>query len=362
MKKTILHIIHNLNRGGAETILVTTIRELTEYRHIVVTLFPGNQFDDELSADRFYCLKMKHGLYFLNYVKILKRIIKENQVDLVHSRLVYANFLARLATPKNIPLVTTIHAYSKGSIEYKRKYMSWLEKLTYKFHKTYMMADSKGALNEYFIFFKLKPYKSVSPYTFVDPEKFNASMAESLFEDKSIYRLVSVGRLTAQKNYQYLIEGFKYLKDFPVELHIFGNGPLYNLLDDLIKKYQVNKVKLRGLDVEVNKKLGAYDAYVMSSLYEGFSLAVLEAMATGLPLFLSDMPSFREQADDVAVFFDLSDPKDFATKLKEHLIDSDTMSQMGINAKNRVLNNFTLNHHLQIVRRFYELALEDYHR
>lgn len=361
MKKTILHIIQDLNRGGAENILVTTIKELCEYRNIVVTLFSGNQFKEEFRADMYYNLNMKHGLFFPFYVKKIRQIIKENKVDLVHSRLPYSNFLARLATPTNIPLVTTIHAYPSQTVEYKNKRMIFLDKLTYRVHKTYMMADSKGALEEYFSFLKLKPFKAISPYTFVDIRKFNDTVKVKDFPEDGIFRLVSVGRLTIQKNYQYLVEAFKYLRDCPIELHIYGSGPLYNHLFKAIVEHKLN-IELKGLDVEINKKLGAYDAYVMSSIYEGFSLAVLEAMAMGLPLFLSDMPSFREQGADVAIYFDLSNPQNFAEKIKSIYKNNMRLEELGAKAKSRVLENFTLAHHMSIVRNFYAEALEDYQR
>ena len=62
---------------------------------------------------------------------------------------------------------------------------------------------------------------------------------------------------------------------------------------------------------------GAADVYVSASEYEGWNLPVLEAMACGLPLVVSNASSFPEQAGPAAVYADLYDPQAFATKLME---------------------------------------------
>lgn len=355
-KKIILHLIHDLGRGGAETILVKTVKELTEYRNIVVTIGNTNHFGAELECDDYICLNIRHPFLLPFYIFRLRKIIRQYKVDMVHSRLFWANLLARIGMPRRIPLVTTIHAYIAGSLEYKKWYIRFLDKLTYRFHKTYMMADSAGALQEYFSFLGLQPYKAVSPFTFVDTNLFDLSKATAKPPQDGTVRLVSVGRLTRQKNYQYLVEAFKQLKGEKIELHIYGMNLLFDELQQSIESSGV-KVILKGQVTNIHELISGYDIFVMPSLYEGFSLAVLEAMAMGMPLMLSDIPSFREQCADTAIYFDLADPADFVHKLKALLAEKNRFAQMGAAAKDRAVNNFTLPHHMQIVRQFYLQAL-----
>ncbi|MEY2917857.1 MAG: hypothetical protein RIS73_1571, partial [Bacteroidota bacterium] len=108
-KKTILHIIDYLGRGGAEVMLVKVLKELTEYNNIVVTLNPRNHFGDEFKCDVYYSLNMGSFATFPIAVLKLKRLIKKHKIDLVHSHLFSATLVARLATPQKIPLITTIH-------------------------------------------------------------------------------------------------------------------------------------------------------------------------------------------------------------------------------------------------------------
>ena len=133
--------------------------------------------------------------------------MQENN-NLVHSRLYWPTMLARLAVPRKIPMVTTIHSYISSSFEYKKWYIQWVDKLFYKFHKSFMLADSDGALKDYFSFLKLKPYKAISPYTFVDPRIFTSADLRS-YKTGPVIQLISVGRIAKQKNYGYLVEAFK---------------------------------------------------------------------------------------------------------------------------------------------------------
>ena len=64
---------------------------------------------------------------------------------------------------------------------------------------------------------------------------------------------------------------------------------------------------LNFIYVHLNRIIKKYDLFVMSSIYEGFSVSVLEAMSLGMPLLLSDIASFREQCEGTAVYFNLKD-------------------------------------------------------
>ncbi len=352
MKKTILHITHDLGRGGAETILVTTLKELTAYNNVVITFNNLNEFGNQFVCDKYICLNIKHPLLFPFYFFKLRKIIRQQKADMVHSRLFWATMLARIAVPKTIPLITTIHAYISTSLEYKKWYIKWLDKFTYQFHKTIMLADSDGALKDYFSFLHLKPFKAISPFTFVDTKLFKMG-EEKKYGTKSTIRLISVGRIAKQKNHAYLINAFKLIKDKNFELHIYGGKLLDEEIEKEIKKENLN-VELKGLVTNIQELIPQYDIFVMSSLYEGFSLAVLEAMAMGMPLLLSNIESFKEQCGDTAIYFDLDSPKDFVEKLIKLSKDETEMKRMGNAAKERVLKYYTLEHHMKIINQVYE--------
>ncbi|MBC8033315.1 MAG: glycosyltransferase, partial [Chitinophagaceae bacterium] len=144
MKKTIVHIIYNLGRGGAETMLVATLKELNEYNNILVTLYPDNHFGTDLPCSKYICLGVRSLPLLPLYSLKLRKIIRDNKADMVHSHLFWPTFLSRLAVPKNIPLVTTIHAFIASSVEYKRWYIKWLDQFSYRMRKNIIIAVAKG--------------------------------------------------------------------------------------------------------------------------------------------------------------------------------------------------------------------------
>ena len=71
-----------------------------------------------------------------------------------------------------------------------------------------------------------------------------------------------------------------------------------------------------GQSTEMEKVLKNYDLYEISSTYEGFGIALLEALATGIPSLASDIPVFREAACDAVIYFGLEQPVDLAQSLR----------------------------------------------
>lgn len=356
MKKKIVHFIFNLGRGGAETMMVRVIKELDEYEHVVVTIFPLNHFGNELQCDKLICLNLS-SLFSLPWAVIkFRRLIKKEKPAMVHTHLFWPTVIARAAVPKKIPLITTIHAFIANSVEYKYWRIRFLDKLTYRFRKSIIIVVAKGALEEYFSFLKLKPYKAYALYTFVDINRFNITNTKPK-DTSPVFRVISVGALRAQKNYAYLINAFAQLKDAPVELHIYGAGNLQQSLQQQINETGANVI-LKGEVKNIEQVIPQYDLYVMSSGFEGFSLSVLEAMAMGMPLLLSDIPSFREQCEDVATYFSLNDVNDLSQKiLAISMKGGDELKAIGEHGRERAIHNFTLPQHIEGLRKIYTEAL-----
>ena len=267
-KKKLIHFIFNLGRGGAETMMVRVIKELSEYENIVVTLFPMNHFGDEVQCDKLICLNLK-SLFGLPFsIFSFRRVVKKEKPDAVHTHLFWPTFIARFAVPKRVPLITTIHAFIASSVEYKHWYIRSLDKLSYQFRKSVIIVVAKGALQEYFSFLKLKPWKSYALYTFVDINRFNSSVIVEK-PASPVFRVISVGALRTQKNFTFLVNAFSKMKELPVELHIYGTGNLLNDLQHQIDETRA-KVILKGEVSQIETIIPKYDLYVMSSSFEGF--------------------------------------------------------------------------------------------
>ncbi|MFZ4058014.1 MAG: glycosyltransferase family 4 protein [Ferruginibacter sp.] len=351
MKPTIVHIIDDFGRGGAETMLVKVTHALTEYNNVVVTLYPRNEFEEKI-GDSFYCLHLQSNLAIPKAAFQLRQIIKKHSAILVHSHLFWSTVVARLGTPRSVPLLTTIHAFVASSVEYQPLKMRVVEKLTYLYRKSTIIAVAKGALEEYFRFIKVKPHKAIALYTFVDTEIFKATADTNKAYSDDIFSLVTVGNLKGQKNHHFLLEAFKQLKNEPIHLDIYGNGVLENELQQIIDEHQL-KVHLKGQVQNIQDRLMGYNLFVMSSHYEGFALSVLEAMALGMPLLLSDIASFKEQCADTALYFSIKNTDEFVAKVKALSKNPEQLKALSIATKERVLAHFTFTHHMQQLREIY---------
>src|SRR5688572_26564472 len=136
-KPTIVHIIDDLGRGGAETLLVDLLKDLGDHYDIVlVTLTDQCEFDPaEIRCRYRYSLDYTSKLGLFNAIAKLRKIIRKHNPVLVRSQLYWSTIIARLACPKKIPLIFSVHlTLSDGSFKFTRKgiVFKWLEKLTYK--------------------------------------------------------------------------------------------------------------------------------------------------------------------------------------------------------------------------------------
>lgn len=107
------------------------------------------------------------------------------------------------------------------------------------------------------------------------------------------YRVVSVGRLTAQKNFKLLINSFKDLLDTHPEfvLEIYGEGDLRDELSSQIEELGItDNVRLKGYVSDVTSQIQSAYMFVLPSNYEGISNAMIEAMSLGLAVICTDCP------------------------------------------------------------------------
>jgi L-malate glycosyltransferase len=355
-KKKIIHFIFNLTRGGAETMMVRVIKELPEYYHIVVTLSPLNHFDEELQCGKLICLNMP-SLFSLPLAAFkFRKIVKKEKPDIVHTHLFWPTIVARVAVPKKYPLITTIHAFIATSVEYKNWHIRFLDKLTYRLRKNIIITVAKGATGEYFSFLKLKPYRAYTLYTFVDINRFNTNKVTTK-APSNVFRVVSIGALRKQKNYLWPVRVMEKLQSQNIELHIYGAGDMKEELQKIIDATGAHVV-LKGEVKNIEAIIPQYDLYLMASSFEGFSLSVLEAMAMGMPLLLSDIASFREQCEDTATYFSLTDGNDLPEKLIAFSKkDKQELARMGELAKQRAVQQFTLPQHIEGLRKIYADAV-----
>lgn len=163
-------------------------------------------------------------------------------------------------------------------------------------------------------------------YNGIDVERIErASSLSPPFEKENAITVGSVGRLVDQKNHRRLIGAFsKVVSRFskPVRLVLVGDGENRRALEQQIDDLGLNEeiVLVGEVDKdEVYAALHSFDTFIVPSFWEGFCNAAVEAMAAGLPIVCSDIPTLREVVGDVALYADPEDSNDIANVLLDLL-------------------------------------------
>lgn len=142
--------------------------------------------------------------------------------------------------------------------------------------------------------------------------------------------LVAAGRLVEQKDYATMLKAINIIKGkFKIHLDIYGVGPLDVDLRKLIKSMEIEgAVQLKGYEPQLPLKFSQYDAFVMSSRWEGFGNVLVEALDAGLHVVSTDCPSGPSEIlseGKYGVLTPVGDPEKMAFALM-NLIDKEPLS------------------------------------
>lgn len=152
-------------------------------------------------------------------------------------------------------------------------------------------------------------------------------------------QVISIGRLTEQKGFNYLIDAFAiFSKKFPEwKLKIVGEGELYNDLMFHISNNKLNdKIELIGIQKNISHLLLESSIFVVSSRYEGFSMVLLEAMSCGLPVISFDCPYGPKSlisSEDCGILVELENTQKLAEEMIKIASDERKRLVYGANAR-----------------------------
>jgi glycosyltransferase involved in cell wall biosynthesis len=175
-------------------------------------------------------------------------------------------------------------------------------------------------------------------------------LEDNFFQDSKI--LIAIGRMTKQKNYSFLIKNFKKLSitHADIKLLIIGDGEEKEFLKNLIKINDIaNKVKLINYDSNIYRYLNKSNFYISTSIWEGSSLAMIDAAFIGIPILCSDCPSGRKEFignNERGFLYKQGDDEDFIKKFsimyakKTHDIKNILLSAKKETKKFSIFKNF----------------------
>lgn len=145
--------------------------------------------------------------------------------------------------------------------------------------------------------------------------------------------LLSVGELNKNKNHKLIIDAVSKI-DPTVYYVICGDGELRDEYERYIsKKGLTERIRLVGYRFDIPEFYRMADLFVFPSLREGIPGAVMEAIATGVPVIASDIRGVRDIVPDKAYRFDPTEPTDLA-KLIVSVLDKDNTENLKLNLEN----------------------------
>jgi sugar transferase (PEP-CTERM/EpsH1 system associated) len=303
----IAHVIPAMNVGGREKVVIDILKQLdrTKFNIEVVCLGDkGGLYDEFESTDLpIHFFKKKAGFRPKLFIELKKHFTK-HQYDIVHSHnpgsFIYTAIGAELA---RIPMIiNSEHGYSYDITFRKRLFESFLMNII---DLTLTVSDDlcKKILNRPFV----KQSKVKRLYNGIPVEKFlhdvqkRKEIRNFLNVGETTLLIGTIGRLVKVKDHKTLIRSFKIVhQTFPdSKLVIVGEGTRKNELFDLSNQLGLSsEIIFTGTRDDISCILSGLDVFVLSSISEGISITLLEAMAAGLPVVATSVGGNVEIVED----------------------------------------------------------------
>lgn len=320
----ICHIITTISRGGAENQLLILVRHQVLQGNEVVVYPLKNKLElleDFLSCGASVNLSL-HNKNFISQVSSINFRGKLN-FDIIHCHLPQAELLLALSTKRNI--VISRHYGGPFFPGRAAKLSNFLSRLASR-RAFAVIAISKSVKNYLRASGEVKRSTSIPVVEY----GFDASSFSGILEKKSYQHLCpnekivfgTLARLSTEKDLKTLITAAEMIctrRQSSNRVRIFGEGPLKAELQELIDNLGVeSKVELLGRTMSPELELSKLDVFVLTSVYEGFGMVLLEAMSLGLPIICSRIPTTIEVMGDsgAAVYFQPGDEVDLADKMR----------------------------------------------
>ena len=296
----VLHVITGLDAGGAETQLAILLRH-SRHDADVVTLYNPGPVAEQIRADGTSVRDIgMRGNRDLRAMPRLASLIRADRYDVVHAHLyrsqIYARPAARLARAPVV--VTTEHSIGETHIE-RRKMSAGVRGL---YLASELFSDATIAVSD-IVRDRLVRWGVPDRKITVIPNGLDAGALtfdpvarketrEQFGIPSDAYVIGTLGRLDENKRVGLTIEAAAPLLNDKCVMFVVGRGDQMEPLKATAARLGVGgRVIFAGFQADTSAMLSALDLYVAASAQETFGLAVLEAMASGLPVLYTTCPA-----------------------------------------------------------------------
>ena len=300
--RRILFFIPSLVGGGAQHVTVNVLRKLdrVQYRPYLVLVKREGPYLTQLPHDvPVFELKSSRTSRKVHHIRQLVDIIARTKPELVVSSLNAANVLALVAkqlSSHRFKLIVTVQNNLIAKFGNRPILKRWLKMMFIRYiypSADHIIAVSQGVKYNLVQDFGLPPSRISTIYNSIDIEKVQMmaqSISTNLHSDGSQKIIIAVGSLDVQKGFYDLIKAFALVRDqVPASLIILGEGPLRGKLEATIQELCLtDHVCMPGFVANPYSYLAQAELFVLSSYWEGLPVALIEAMACGVPVIATN--------------------------------------------------------------------------
>lgn len=361
-------MIGTLDVGGTERMLASVVKNLDRQRFdiTVLCLTSGGKIADSLKDDGFRVevLGVK-GKLDLSAIFKLKDFLRRGKFDIIQSYLFYSNVLARVCG--RLAGTKVILSGERSTSEWKGGFYRLIDRFTAGYARM-IIANSQAVKASLVEDVGIKADKIKVIVNGIDPGRFNSNvdivdMKRQLGLSKDKMVVGTVTRLHPEKNPEVFIDAASIVKKEHdnIQFVVVGDGRLMNALKQQVARLGLSSdVIFTGERDDVAQILKVMDIFVLTSLWEGLSVSILEAMASAVPVVATDVGGTKEVVDNgvTGVLIPRKNPTETANAISMLLSKPDKLRQMGSRGKEHVEKYFTLNDMIKKIEDLYESLAE----
>ena len=367
----VAYFIGSLNRGGTETLVLDTFRrkEVLPYECILIYRSEG-ELSEAYRATGVPMFRVKPPKFKIGYVTKLRRLLKEEEADVLHTQTHLNAFLGVFCTCfSRVKLVVTYHGFT----------LSFLDRVYTQLGL--WCADASVFVSNYVQDWYLKrtlyaPRKRCHVvYNGIDFSKFEKEYDAPDFLKKDVesslgtIKMAMVGNFSTARSQILLCQAIKALKERNAgDVRLFLVGKKTNadpeVFDNCVNYCRENglldkSVFFLGGRSDVPAILQHMDAFVYATNRDTFGIAVIEAVASGLPAIVNDWEVMKEVTNngEWASLYKTMDVKDCADKIEEFLKNKEQRKEAALRNAEAVRQRFSIENHIRNLNEVYEKTL-----
>lgn len=370
-KIKVLHIITKLELGGAQKLVLYCNDNLDKTKFdSTICSGKGGLLDKKVGENIVFAKNLVRQISPIKDVLAvfeLGRIIKQINPDIVHTNSSKAGILGRLACrlyadKKNTKVVHTFHGFGFNGRQFFliKLFYIWLEKLSANFADTliFVSKDNMDTALKYKIGNKQKNKLIRIGIEFENVKVDKSKKLKELGIEPNAKVITSIGNFKLQKNpIDFVKIANEVLKKHPNTYFLFiGDGKLRKKTEKLIKHFNINKnCKLLGWRKDTTEILAVSDLYIMTSLWEGLPLTLVEAFNQNLPAvcYATDGVNDILKTGHNGFLVEQRNFKQSARYINRLLQDKDLYEHLKNNVEGMDLKEFDINYMLKQTEQLY---------